>query len=166
MARAGWLPGLWGWIPMSNTLDQQRAAYSLKAVDEVKGKVEKNKKDPKWENKGDDYAGYVVNLAGAVRINGLGQALAQLRAAAKDKKKEDPHEWLYQHINSWICKKHPNSRFKGQDDLLRALVRKDRKDYQWAVVETMAFLEWHRKIAAAELKKTEPGSEGKKDGQK
>lgn len=156
---------------MSNTLDQQRAAYSLKAVDEVKEKIKKSKKDSdlEWENKGDDYAGYVVNLAGAIRVNGLGQALAQLLAAAKDKK-EDPHKWLYQHISTWICDVHSQSPFKkrNQTDLLRALVNEKttRKDYQWAVVETMAFLEWHRKIAVAELKKTEPGSEGKKDVQK
>lgn len=153
---------------MSNTLDQQRAAYSLKAVDEVKGKVEKKKKDPKWENKGDDYAGYVVNLAGAIRINGLGQALAQLRAAAKGQE-EDPHEWLYQHISTWICDVHSQSPFKkrNQTDLLRALVNEDttRKEYQWAVVETMAFLEWHRKIAVAELKKPETDGEEKKDEQ-
>ncbi|MGA8941859.1 MAG: type III-B CRISPR module-associated protein Cmr5 [Thermoactinomyces sp.] len=155
---------------MSNTLDQQRAAYSLKAVDEVKEKIKKSKKDSdlEWENKGDDYAGYVVNLAGAIRVNGLGQALAQLLAAAKGQE-EDPHLWLYRHISTWICKEHQKSRFKKQNqtDLLRALVNEEttRKDYQWAVVETMAFLEWHRKIAVAELKKTDPGSEGKKNGQ-
>ncbi len=155
---------------MNNTLDQQRAAYSLKVVDVLKENIKKNRKDSdsEWENKGDDYAGYAVNLAGAIRINGLGQALAQLRAAAKDKK-EDPHEWLYQHINAWICEEHSQSPFKkrNQTDLLRALVNEDttRKEYQWAVVETMAFLEWHRKIAVAELKKTKPGGEGEKDGQ-
>lgn len=143
------------------SLDRKRAVYSLKVVDKIKKDIEDNSE---WKDKGDEYAGYVVDLAGAIRVNGLGQALAQLLAAAKGQK-EDPHKWLYQHINAWICKEHPNSRLRGQDDLLRALVHGSRKDYQWAVVETMAFLEWHRKIAVAELKKPETGGEEKKDEQ-
>ncbi|MBA4551284.1 type III-B CRISPR module-associated protein Cmr5 [Thermoactinomyces vulgaris] len=133
------------------TLEQQRAAYSLSVVSEVKQRDKTGKQ-------GDEYAGYVVNLAGAILINGLGQALAQLRSAAKDKA-DDPHEWLYQHINKWICKKHPHSEFEEDKDLLLQLSRKSRADYQWALMETLAFLEWHRKIAVAELKKSEPGEE-------
>jgi len=141
------------------TLEQKRAAYLLEVVSEVK--------QTKTEEQGDEYAGYVVNLAGAILINGLGQALARLRSAAKgnngEEKKEDPHEWLYQHINNWICKKHPHSSFEAEKDLLLQLSQKTREDYQWALMETLAFLEWHRKIAVAELKKPEHREE--KDAQ-
>ncbi|MBH8599292.1 MULTISPECIES: type III-B CRISPR module-associated protein Cmr5 [unclassified Thermoactinomyces] len=136
------------------TLDQQRAAYSLETVDDVKQKVEQKKSQE--GDQGDEYAGYVVNLAGSILINGLGQALAQLRAAAKNKK-DDPHGWLYRHVHLWICEKHPHSPFHGKKDLLQALMTGSRQEYQWALTETMAFLEWHRKIAVAELKKIDSG---------
>ncbi|PRZ14434.1 CRISPR-associated Cmr5 family protein [Laceyella sediminis] len=133
---------------MDQTLDQQRAAFSLDVVERVKRQIES-------EEKGDEYAGYVVKLAGDILINGLGQSLAQLQAAAKDKKKEDPHYWLYEHVQEWLCKRHPYSLYAGEEDLLHAITKHDQRRYRWALVETLAWLEWHRKIAVAELKKAE-----------
>jgi CRISPR-associated protein Cmr5 len=128
------------------TLDQLRAAHSYEVVKKRQG-------DSK---KADDYASYVIRLPADILINGLGQALAQLLAAAK-RNHDDPHRWVYEDLQEWLCRKHPQSKFHGDRDLLEALALKSRSEYQWALGEAMAWLEWHKKLVTAYLKKGEEG---------
>ncbi|KPC75556.1 hypothetical protein ADL26_07290 [Thermoactinomyces vulgaris] len=133
---------------MEQTLDQQRATDSLEKVKRVKDNCD--------SKVADDYAGYVVRLAGAIRINGLGQALAQLLAVAKQDQK-DPHLMVYRDLQQWLCRDDSQAPYPNEPDLLEALVKRDRDTYQWALAEAMAWLEWHKKLAVAYLKKPEEG---------
>ncbi|MRG28988.1 type III-B CRISPR module-associated protein Cmr5 [Laceyella tengchongensis] len=133
---------------MEQTLDQKRATDSLEKVKRVKENCD--------SDAADDYAGYVVRLAGAIRINGLGQALAQLLAAAKQDQ-NDPHLLVYQDLQQWLCRNDSQAPYPNEPDLLEALVKRDRDTYQWALAEAMAWLEWHKKLAVAYLKKPEEG---------
>jgi CRISPR-associated protein Cmr5 len=133
---------------MEQTLDQKRATDSLEKVKRVKENCD--------SDAADDYAGYVVRLAGAIRINGLGQALAQLLAAAKQDQ-NDPHLLVYQDLQQWLCRNDSQAPYPNEPDLLEALVKRDRDTYQWALAEAMAWLEWHKKLAVAYLKKLEEG---------
>lgn len=137
---------------MKVTLEQLRAEDSLNKVK----RMEQVKKTDKA--KADDYASYVVRLVGDIRINGLGQALAQLLAAAdKEKKEEDPHLLVYRDLQTWLCRDDSQAPYPNEPDLLEALIRHDRARYRWALAEAMAWLEWHKKLAVAYLKEPEEG---------
>lgn len=150
------------------TLDQQRAKHSLQKINQIRAKIEEEQKSKIEEQestekkktmvqKGDEYASYVVRLPVDILTNGLGQALAQLLAAAKDQQ-EEPHRWLYQDLQDWLCRSDPLAPYPNEKDLLEAIVTYDRKKYQQALSEAMAWLKWHTKIAVAQLKKTEDES--------
>ncbi|WP_124728250.1 type III-B CRISPR module-associated protein Cmr5 [Staphylospora marina] len=131
------------------TLDQLRAAFSHRKV--------KERKETLDTQKADDYAGYVIRLPADIRINGLGQALAQLLAAAK-LDPSDPHRLVYNDLSEWLTKEHPHSPYRNHDDLLDALMERGRAEYLWALGEAMTWLEWHKKLCTAFLKQPE-GSE-------
>jgi CRISPR-associated protein Cmr5 len=126
-------------------LDQERAADSLRKVRSIQGE------DPA---RADEYANYTERLPADILINGLGQALAQLNAAAK-RNTRDPHYLLYRDIQAWLCREDPLAPFPGAGDLLTALVECDRFTYLRAQAEAMVWLEWHKKLAVAYLKRTE-----------
>lgn len=137
-------------VKNEQTLDQKRAAHSLSKVREIQAKLS--------EQEADDYAGYVVRLPADILSSGLGQALAQLQAVAKQNH-NDPHYLVYHHLQTWLCRNEPEAPYPGAKDLLEALMTHDRFQYQWALNEAMAWLEWHKKLAVAYLKKTAGVSE-------
>lgn len=132
------------------TMDQKRAAHALEKVKDIL------KEYPNDEKKQDSYADYVERLPAAILTNGLGQALAQLLAAAKRTKNpyEDPHYWLYQNISDWLLRSGPEA-YKKEKDILDAITRHGRNKYMQALAEAMAWLEWHKKLAVAYLKQPE-----------
>lgn len=137
----------------SSTWDHQRMRHSWEIVQEMKKKYGRKEGDNNKESGkvGDDYATYVTQLPAAILMNGFGQALAQLRAAAKQKE-EDPHELLYRHVQDWLCQDAPQAPYRGEKDLLAAIMTHDRKRYNWAVHETMTWLKWHKKFSDTYLK--------------
>lgn len=126
------------------TLDQRRAADSLKKVRRIQERLP--------EDKADSYADYTIRLPASILINGLGQAVAQLQAAAGTDK-EDPHLLLYRDLSHWLCRDEVEAPYRGQKDLLEGIVSKDRGHYLRAQAEAMAWLEWHKKLVTAYLKK-------------
>jgi CRISPR-associated protein Cmr5 len=79
-----------------------------------------------------------------------------LLAAAKQDQ-NDPHLLVYQDLQQWLCRNDSQAPYPNEPDLLEALVKRDRDTYQWALAEAMAWLEWHKKLAVAYLKKPEEG---------
>jgi CRISPR-associated protein Cmr5 len=126
------------------TLDQMRAADSLKKVKEIQENYSEDERD--------SYADYVERLPAAILMNGLGQALAQLLAAAK-RNEQDPHYLLYKHVHGWLCRDDPRAPYPNAPDVLEAITHKGRNKYLQAQAEAMAWLEWHKKLAVAYLKK-------------
>lgn len=141
------------------TLDQRRAKHAWKKVESIQKKIDEaqGEKQEEIRQKGDDYSSYVVELVGSVRINGLGQALAQLCAAAKgetrEEKEEDPHMWLYRNVEDWLCGE--NTLFSRKSDLLEQLIHSRSDQYFQAQGEALAWLEWHKKLAVAFLKQNQ-----------
>ncbi|RAL25613.1 type III-B CRISPR module-associated protein Cmr5 [Thermoflavimicrobium daqui] len=135
---------------VDQTLDQQRAADALDKVKDIENNQAKQL--------GDDYASYVTSLPADILINGLGQALAQLIAAAK-RSKNDPHLWLYENIQHWILHRSPLAKKLNPDqkslDLIQVIMNHDRQTYQHIQAEIIAWLEWHKKLATAYLKQPE-----------
>lgn len=128
-----------------HTWDQLRAQDAWRKTQEIKDRYPKQ---------ADDYASYVINMPATILINGLGQAVTQLLAAAKrqEKYEQDPHYLLYIHIQSWLCSEENRAPYPAESDLIEAIIHSDRQMYKKAVKETLAWLNWHKKFASAHLK--------------
>jgi len=139
---------------MDRTLDLARAKDSLE-------KVTKIFKDPTLsEDWKDKYAGYVESLPATILNCGLGQAAAALLAAAKKKDgkfEKDPHYVLYEDLQSWLCRHASAAPYQGTDKLMEAITAGDRRSYIQARAEALKWLEWHKKLAVAYLKKQKAG---------
>jgi CRISPR-associated protein Cmr5 len=126
------------------TTEQRRAAKAWQDVEQAQKTL---------KQKQGDYKSLVRSIVADILNHGLGQVLAFLRAKGyengKPKKNDDPHAMLYQHLNDWVCSE------MGWDntDLLRKLTEggATTAHYRRATVEAMAYLEWLKRFAEAEL---------------
>ncbi len=138
------------------TIDQERAQSAWEAV----RKVSQQKQEIR-----DKYRSLVRGFAADVMTHGLGQALAFLRAKSggsrkKGKDANAAHDMLYWHISKWVTKQ---MRWKNYTDeknggLLHAIIAEEctSADYRRATTETLAYVEWLKRFAEAELEKPEP----------
>lgn len=131
------------------TLEQRRAHHALDRVRTVEHKCSAETQQR--------FVSYVESLPAAVLANGLGQAAATLLAQAKGNER-DAHYLLYRALQDWLCRDDPQAPYKGEADLMSAIVNHDRTTYLRAQAEALAWLEWLKKFAAAFLKKQEIGS--------
>ncbi|MCK9222034.1 MAG: type III-B CRISPR module-associated protein Cmr5 [Limnochordia bacterium] len=150
---------------MYGSLDQQRAqdvATKIAALtDEVAKKVDNRQQD--WIRR---YSNRVECLPATILMNGLGQSMATLLAAAnKDQHSADYQ--LYAHIEAWLCRDHKLAPFQvregGSCDLMDAIINSDRHTYLWAQEETLAWLVWMKKFTRAYFKIVKEGAENNAD---
>ncbi len=145
------------------SLTQRRAIHALKEVLEIKRLQEeatRNDKKPSAKN-GFQYRSYVEGFPATILQIGLGQALASLLSQAKGDKEHDRYR-LYNSLQSWLCGDDPDmpfSRYQPSRDfaqaprLIAALTTCEEHIYLHAHAEALAYLEWLKKFAAAELQK-------------
>jgi CRISPR-associated protein Cmr5 len=127
--------------------EQRRAQAAWEAVEAVRG----GKKDY-----AEEYGSTVKKLPMMILTNGLGQALAFLKAKAKGKE-DDEHEAVFRHLSGWVGKE-----LKLEGDLLSAVVSGDSNAYRRATAESLAFLTWLKKfVEAANLGKEDAGAPGR-----
>ena len=134
---------------LQQTQEQRRAKAAWDCVHhEVK-----EKHDQKWAG---EYRALVRSAATDVLTNGLGQTLAFLLSKAKGKH-DTPHGALYTHLSNWIANPYPDDasakpRFE-QDKLLEWLIdpKQGSDVYRQITVEVIAYLNWLKRFAEAEL---------------
>ena len=140
------------------SLAQKRAAHALACVKALKA-MEKAGDEQKLPY--GNYISYVRALPAAILMNGLGQALAMEKAGAS---KDKGHDYLYQHMNAWLCNKNldgvnesgwQTSPYAGISDVLEAIVSQDEAAYIRAQAEALDYLEWLKKFAMALLRQPE-----------
>lgn len=112
---------------------------------------EQRRAERAWQNvrsvqkKRDEYLSLTRSSPADIQNSGLAQTLAFWRA-----KGEPHHEALYQHVSKWVMEQ------LGQpdQDLLTWVTDEetDSVQYRQASIEAMAFLEWIKRFAEAELK--------------
>ena len=133
------------------TTDQERALSAWEAV----GKVSQQKSDIQKK-----YRSLVRGFAADVMTHGLGQALAFLRAKG-GKNANDPHNVFYWHLSEWVTKQMgwKNYTARNNGGLLHAIIAEEctSADYRRATTETLAYLEWLKRFAEAELEEPEEG---------
>ena len=166
---------------MSQTIEQRRADSAWKRVS--RAHVEANEKAKTARKNASDavakeidkalqdlnaggekfrksYGGLARSLPALVQTDGLGQAMAFLRAKGKDKQ-YDPHNCIYSDISEWVVKQLGERKIdlQGRNDLLQVICTLDSHIYRMAVVESLAYLRWLKRFAEAELPEPEGGSE-------
>lgn len=117
---------------MTQSLDQQRAAFAWKNVRNIQGKVE-------------DY----VNLAKAAPSLIMGNGLMQTLAFFQSKGKEH-HTQLLGHLLSWLKERRivSSTEFRRAMDDLSGM---SSELYLQASQEALAILKWIRQLAAAQV---------------
>ncbi|HZU05386.1 MAG TPA: type III-B CRISPR module-associated protein Cmr5 [Chloroflexota bacterium] len=121
--------------PTRQSLDQERAAQAARDVRAVKS-----------EPAADKYRSLVEGLPAMILANGLGQTCAYLLARAEGKT-NTPEYTLYGQLGRWLT-----GRIAGlQGDLLSALTETDVGTYRRAQIEALAYLQWLKRFAQAEL---------------
>ena len=117
-------------------LEQKRAAHAWQCVEAVKGRS--------WAG---DYFQLARSVPALVQMNGLGQALAFLRA--KGKKGDNEHARLASDISRWVSSQLLR---EARDDLIPWITgQASAVEYRRATTEALAFLVWLRRFAEAEL---------------
>ncbi|HPY39264.1 MAG TPA: type III-B CRISPR module-associated protein Cmr5 [Thiolinea sp.] len=137
---------------MTQTIQQQRAAYALK-------KVQAASEDKAIHS---EYKSYASNLPAMIHMNGLGQAAAFFKAkSASDKTadkrnvKEKAYFLLYETLSDWLCSKgtviHPMpiQPYAGCTNLLDGITTKDMHAYRLAQAEAQMLMDWVKKFAKA-----------------
>jgi len=140
------------------TIDQERAKYALKCIDEVKSKD--NSELEKI------YSSYVKKSPALILTNGLGSTLAFYRSKiGKESDREKPeklaYKLLYDHINDWVSGKECDrvNFTKGQDLLEWITKTASSIEVFQATQEVIRLLTWMSKFAKAELKEESGGGE-------
>ncbi len=132
-------------------IEQERAKQAWDDVMSIKGNDALEK----------EYRSLARGLNAMIQINGLGQTLGFFKAKAKGKNDEKkPHYHLLMHLTDWMQNtdhfRVANSSVmkNGYDGLLRWITDPNTSsaDYRRATTECLAFGNWLRRFAEAELK--------------
>lgn len=118
-------------------VDRDRAALAWEQICQVKNKSDIFQKK---------YGSLARKMPTFIQVNGLAQTLAFLKA----KSKENDHQIvIFQNLSEWI-----GNRFKfGSGDLLSDhILKMDSQNYRLITNESLAFLQWLKRFAEAELK--------------
>lgn len=121
------------------TVDQRRAAHAYSCVQSV-------------EPGESLYRSYVENLPSLIVMNGLGQAVATLRARANGRdSKAKNYKTIHEHLEGWLCRTFEGSPYFKAPSLIEAITSKGEGDYVRAHAEALAYLLWLKKFAQARI---------------
>jgi len=123
-------------------LEQERAKQAWQCVRAVTERGDRFAKE---------YGALARNLAADLQTNGLGQALAFLRAKGFERGQADPnkaHGLLYDHVGAWVIRQ---MGLPTRDLLAWVTDEAVSVEYRRATAEAMAFAAWLKRFAEAEL---------------
>jgi len=118
-------------LTRQQTLQQKRAAYAWAAIEKVPSNIQKQ------------YGSLVRGLPALIQSDGLGAALAFLKAKAAGKQ-DKPHMVAYNHITGWV-----QQELEVKGDFLEWLLNQPSTDYRRATTEVLAYLNWIKRFAEA-----------------
>ena len=126
------------------TTEQQRAKGAWENVEGVN------------ESKGKEYGSWARKLPSLIQTNGLGQALAFLKAKGKGDRSSH-YTMLYNHVSTWVCKHLKPT--ETPNDLLEWVITQNSGNYRRATNETLAYALWLRRFAEAKGWSGDEGNE-------
>ena len=134
---------------LQKNLEQKRARWAWDCIQEVTNKPQEFKKK---------YSSLARKVPMLVLTNGLGQTLAFLLSKAKRHEPENKrsveakaHDLLFTHLSNWVLEQVAPGTGTGNQDLLQWVLANDSVAYRRATKEALAFLNWLKRFAEAEL---------------
>lgn len=127
---------------MSKLIEQQRAEFALRAVEQALQRPESER----YQHK--ELRSYARTLPAMIQSNGFGQTMAFFYAK---REKFESYGLLYKMVEDWLYQP-GNVYANGPQDaprLLRAITTHDQMHYRRAQAETMALMIWVKKFAEA-----------------
>ena len=109
------------------TIEQGRATYAFKVVQEVSDSLKK------------EYKSAAKKLPVLIKTNGLGQSLAFI------KKRNNSYDKLYEQIGKWL-QTEDTKRLVEEGELVEKVIKLDSHAYRQVTVETLALLNWMRRF--------------------
>jgi len=127
-------------VTVMKGLEQGRASFCYEKVIEAKNKLGDN---------ATDYKSYVKKAPMLIKTNGLGAALAFMKAKGKD-----GNAWslIYQQITEWIENDTKALINTGGEDLVKTVVSLETPDYRALTNEVLALFNWLRRFAEGLIK--------------
>lgn len=122
-------------VSKQRSLEQKRANHAYEAVTKAKGEKEKEK----------ELRSLARSAPASIQSVGLGQTLAFWKA-----KKEEHHLALYNALSGWL--KEQLGIEESRDLLEWIATTADSLQYRQATAEALAYLNWYKRFAEAELK--------------
>lgn len=135
------------------TLEQERASKAWDFVSNLnreiedkllteKEKEDTGKKNKKIEESRKKYRSLALKIPILILTNGLGQTLAFFKS------KRGEHELLYGHLSKWLI---DESKIYQPGELIKMVIKEGSTKYRQATLEALAFLNWIKRFAEAEL---------------
>jgi CRISPR-associated protein Cmr5 len=139
------------------SLEQERAAAAWNCVETVK-----NGKNDKGKSFAKEYGQLAKSAPADIQTNGLGQTLAFWRAKGFEKGKprdgDNEHAHLLADVSTWVKEQ---IKWQSNLELLEWITKEaSTNDYRRTTAEAMAFLQWLKRFAEAELEDKSKPSEG------
>lgn len=133
------------------TIQQRRAAYALKKVENATSRIEDEKKNTggaKDKKKLDpkEFKSYAASFPSMIRMNGLGQAAVFYFSKGTGDKGNAAYGELYNLLSEWL--KLPEQPY-AEYELLKGITDKDAHAYRLAQAEALLLLDWVKKFAKA-----------------
>lgn len=127
------------------SLEQERARFAWERI------IAAKKRNNDFAQK---YGQLARSAAADVQTNGLAQTLAFWKAKGKGKQ-DDEHQVIYQDVSEWVLNRIGVSKVK---ELLPWIMHEGTttNQYRQATAEAMAFLQWLKRFAEAELSEEKP----------
>jgi len=95
-----------------------------------------------------NYGSLARKMPTLIQVNGLGQTLAFLKAKENG---DDRHKRMFDHLSDWVCSRLPANTGTTAEHLLKRVLNMDSQTYRFATAEALAFLQWIKRFAEAEL---------------
>lgn len=132
-------------------IEQGRAscAYEYVSVVATKWVESTTEKEKKHSKAARNYKAYTRKIPMLIKTNGLGAALAFIKAKGKDDS-STPYGLLYEQIGNWLqkseitkglMKAHPNM------DLVKIVIQQDSYHYRILTIEVLALMGWMSRFA-------------------
>lgn len=129
---------------MTRNIQQQRAAYALDKVSQLK------QTQPESVQK--RFKAYSNSLPAMIQMNGVGQALAfAYQKSNGDKDENKGWKALLNVVAEWLLQREIWGRQSAGSNVIQTLAAGSQKEYQLAQAEAQALLSWVKDFARAEI---------------
>lgn len=129
---------------MTQTIQQQRAAYALQQVLKAKAQL------PEAIQK--RFKAYSNSLPAMIQMNGIGQALAfAYQKSNGDKDENIGWKMLFNALGEWLLQREIWGKQVANANVVKVLAEGSQEQYQLAQAEAQALLSWVKDFARAEI---------------